>query len=374
MNGENNNNNVNGIKNNAGVSRPATRVVTYKRPGGVKRPASVGVPPRSVSGGSEASRPIANPEVEKAEPIAEETIYEAPVAEKKFVNNKIKKRRVKQGISPLKLAMIILVTIALIVGTVVLSLFFSGYRYSRSTFEDHVSATTYVITFLGRVDENEIPLTGTLTFSDNTKAKISRNESGVVKVEYPDGSVYEGEFKDMHRNGKGVYTLKNGDVYSGEFFYDRMWGTGEYRFFNGDVYKGTFKNNVKEGRGEYVFANGNRYVGSFSNNMRNGEGVFTYADGSVYEGCYLNDKKNDDNAKMTIVRENKETDIYVGAFVNDVRHGIGTYTFSNGDSYTGEFKANYISGHGVYTWESGRTYEGEFLNGAIVKDTTVYPG
>ena len=108
--------------------------------------------------------------------------------------------------------------------------------------------------------------------------------------------------------------------------------------------------------------------------MRNGEGVFTYADGSVYEGCYLNDKKNDDNAKMTIVRENKETDNYVGAFVNDVRHGIGTYTFSNGDSYTGEFKANYISGHGVYTWESGRTYEGEFLNGAIVKDTTVYPG
>ena len=372
MNGENNNN----TKTQGTASQRPARVVTYKRPVPLKKPVATGIGVQRAAQNGENAEVRASFEkeeerVERTEAESAESV-QAPAPSKK-VNNKIKKRRVTEGISPLKIAIMLIVVIAILIGGVILGLFFSGYRYSNATFEDNVSASTYTVTFLGRVDENELPLSGTLTFSDNTKASVGRNEKGEVRVEYPDGSVYEGEFKDYHRNGKGVYTLKNGDVYTGEFFYDRMWGEGEYRFFNGDVYTGYFKNNVKEGKGEYVFANGNRYVGLFKDNMRNGEGIFTYADGSVYEGAYLNDKKNDDNAKMTIVLEGGGKDVYVGAYVNDVRHGTGSYTFSNGDSYTGEFKSNYISGHGVYTWASGRSYEGEFLNGAIVKDTTVYP-
>ncbi|HNI99692.1 MAG TPA: cytoplasmic protein, partial [Leptospiraceae bacterium] len=38
------------------------------------------------------------------------------------------------------------------------------------------------------------------------------------------------------------------------------------------------------------------------------------------------------------------------------------YTLADGDSYTGEFKDNLMHGQGVFTYSDGRKISGEFRN------------
>ena len=54
---------------------------------------------------------------------------------------------------------------------------------------------------------------------------------------------------------------------------------------------------------------------------------------------------------------------YSGEFVNNHRHGYGSYTFPNGDRYEGEFVKGNIEGSGVYYYANGDVYKGGFLDG-----------
>ena len=273
-------------------------------------------------------------------------------AGKKPVNKaftRAKKKRLKQGAAPIKVIIAVLAAVVLVVAGIIFAVYSAGYRYDTVKFSDVVTAEKYTIVFVGKVDPNGVPISGKLTYKDGLKATVGRTENNIVRVEYSNGWVYEGDFTALHRNGYGTLTMSGGDVYSGNFFYDRMWGNGVYTYGNGDKYTGEFENNKKCGDGVYQFANGNKYVGKFENDLRNGEGVFNYASGDVYEGAFVNDIKNDDNAKM-IINTDSGVDVYVGSFVNDRKDGYGTYTFANGDTYEGELRMDYISGHGKYTW------------------------
>lgn len=54
---------------------------------------------------------------------------------------------------------------------------------------------------------------------------------------------------------------------------------------------------------------------------------------------------------------------YKGEFLNDKRHGIGIYYYSNGDIYGGNWKSDVFEGFGLYIYSSGERYEGEFKLG-----------
>lgn len=41
--------------------------------------------------------------------------------------------------------------------------------------------------------------------------------NGLARKSWPDGSVYEGEFRNGFEEGYGVRTYSNGDVYDGEW-------------------------------------------------------------------------------------------------------------------------------------------------------------
>ena len=53
---------------------------------------------------------------------------------------------------------------------------------------------------------------------------------------------------------------------------------------------------------------------------------------------------------------------YSGTTVNEVRQGVGRYTYEDGSVYEGEFYQGKRHGYGKMTYRDHSTYEGEFLN------------
>ncbi len=54
----------------------------------------------------------------------------------------------------------------------------------------------------------------------------------------------------------------------------------------------------------------------------------------------------------------KETDIYVGEFLNGKFHGKGTYTYADGTIYIGQFSKNSFHGKGTIIW-GGNEFKGD---------------
>jgi hypothetical protein len=52
------------------------------------------------------------------------------------------------------------------------------------------------------------------------------------------------------------------------------------------VYEGEWKDGVRDGRGILMYANGNVYEGEWKDSVRDGRGILMYANGDVYEGKY----------------------------------------------------------------------------------------
>ena len=109
---------------------------------------------------------------------------------------------------------------------------------------------------------------------------------------FPDGDIYEGEFKNGKRHGKGIYTFADGEKHIGEFKNDTLNGRGISFFISGNKYEGEFKNGKRHGRGVFTFANGEKYTGEYINGKRNGRGIVIFPNGDNYEGEYKNGKRN----------------------------------------------------------------------------------
>ena len=61
-----------------------------------------------------------------------------------------------------------------------------------------------------------------------------------------DGDVYEGDWVDDKRTGKGIYKFKSGNVYEGDFVDGKITGKGIYKFKSGNVYEGDFVDDKQE--------------------------------------------------------------------------------------------------------------------------------
>ena len=62
-------------------------------------------------------------------------------------------------------------------------------------------------------------------------------------------------------------------------------GKGTYYFFGTDeMYEGQFRNGNRDGRGRFTYAFGDVYEGQFLKNKKQGFGTLNYSNGDVYEG------------------------------------------------------------------------------------------
>jgi hypothetical protein len=114
---------------------------------------------------------------------------------------------------------------------------------------------------------------------------------GRGKYVYPNGDVFEGEYKDGKKN-KGKYRFATGSVYEGPFLNDKKEGRGSFKFASGDVYEGEYKDGKKEGKGVMKFGSGAVYEGEWKDDKKNGKGTMKFANGNVYEGEWKDDKKH----------------------------------------------------------------------------------
>ena len=75
--------------------------------------------------------------------------------------------------------------------------------------------------------------------------KLFKDEYNNLKV------IYDGEYKNGLRDGKGVYYFSNGDVYDGKFKNGNFEGKGTFTWEDGTKWTGKFKDNLMDGKGKY---------------------------------------------------------------------------------------------------------------------------
>lgn len=246
--------------------------------------------------------------------------------------------------------------------------------------------------------------------------------SGTGRLEWKNGSYYQGEFaqgmfngqgkgfqkgsgeyfgqfKNGLLQGKGELIFQDGTVYKGDFHQGVMQGKGKIEYSDGSSYEGDFLDGKLQGEGKFIFRDGTRYEGQVNNGLMHGQGKFTYAHGGVYQGEFVNNE-------MTGMGEYKDRAMhYVGsfsegrfsgkgkliniqsgetieaAFDDGVAEGEGIKTDKKGNRWEGHFEYGELSGKGKYQGVNGETYEGNFRYGQydgegllVEKNGNIYRG
>lgn len=114
-----------------------------------------------------------------------------------------------------------------------------------------------------------------------------------VKIEYANGIIYNGEYKDNAFNGEGTLVYSNGDKYSGQFIDGKKVGNGEYTWNDGSHYTGNWKDDKMDGEGEYFYPSGSKgykLKGNFTNNRPDGILDYYISESKSYETDWSNGK------------------------------------------------------------------------------------
>jgi len=98
-------------------------------------------------------------------------------------------------------------------------------------------------------------------------------------------SLYDGEFINEIKHGKGTMQWNMGEeMYEGDFDQGERTGKGKFTNKNGDVYQGDFVKGQWTGKGKYfIAASKTLYDGQFLKGIMT-KGKITYVDGSMYQG------------------------------------------------------------------------------------------
>ena len=216
------------------------------------------------------------------------------------------------------------------------------------------------------------------------------NENGQV--------IFEGKYLEGKRNGKGIESCENGVLFEGEYLKGRKWngkvydndgcfseiinGEGfikEYNLRDNLIFEGEYKNGERNGKGkEYIretrvllfegeYLNNKKWNGTFynknneSSNLINGKGLINEY---FYEGYYINGEKNGIGKEYNIFTQIYSTLIYEGEFLNGKRNGKGKEYLVYKDSkqllFDGEYFYN-CKFKGKEYYNGRPEFEGEFL-------------
>ena len=114
------------------------------------------------------------------------------------------------------------------------------------------------------------------------------------KVDYfskTNAGTYKGQCIDNTPYGPGIVEFYNGDMIEGYFKDGQLDGAATMTAANGNIYNGEVVNGRRHGKGTLVWARGSRYVGEWVDDKRHGDGIFTWSNGSRFEGEFRYNKR-----------------------------------------------------------------------------------
>jgi len=169
-----------------------------------------------------------------------------------------------------------------------------------------------------------------------------------------------GKGRKAPSKGKATLVYPGDGVYEGEYVDGRKQGRGKFWYVSGSVYEGSWMNDEKHGKGKETYNDGATYEGKFHEGCRHGPGVLTYANRDVYDGEWDMDVKHG----YGTFRWSAGT-VYEGEWESGVMHGTGTYYFADGCTYQGQYADGKRNGRGVYRFLDGSFFEGEYRDGVV---------
>jgi ankyrin repeat protein len=196
-------------------------------------------------------------------------------------------------------------------------------------------------------------------YLDDEHAEQFENLNGKYEVEFVDGVIYQGDWKDNNKHGKGKEIHPNGDKYEGIWENDKLKdGKVKKTYDDGNIYEGDWKDDKRHGNGRFVYIDGNFYEGDYKDDNKHGNGKYTWNNGDIYEGDWKDDERH---GKGTLTYA--DGDVYEGDWKDGERHGKGKITHHEGEVYDGDWKNDNFNGNGKMTYEDGTIYEGGWKDG-----------
>lgn len=129
-------------------------------------------------------------------------------------------------------------------------------------------------------------------------------------------------------------------------------GLAKVRWASGDMYEGEVDKGIRQGKGKFSWSSGQVYEGDWSNDLATGQGVIRFVNGNRYEGAVVNGIPNGQGKTRF-----SSGDIYTGNFVAGERDGLGEYLWLNGDKYVGQWKSGRKHGRGQFILMNGERWE-----------------
>lgn len=184
---------------------------------------------------------------------------------------------------------------------------------------------------------------------------------------FPDGSRYEGQWKDGQKHGKGCFTYAPdgdtyGDTYDGEWLHGKAHGHGTYTSKQ-SRYVGEWQDDAKHGQATETWNDTSKYDGTYVRGQKHGKGCFKWPDGSVYDGNFRN---NNVEGQGTFTWHDGRQ--YKGQWLDNKMHGEGRYSWPDGRVYEGQFVEDLKEGEGSFSWSDGLRYTGQWKNGKMHGD------
>ena len=128
---------------------------------------------------------------------------------------------------------------------------------------------------------------------------------------------------------------------------------------------------MKWGHGKMTYASGNYYEGNWCENKRNGQGIMWWVTSNEkYTGNWVDNYQSGFGTHIWLDSGNDNKLLrnrYVGYWEKGLRHGKGTFYYSNGSMYEGDWVQNFKQGHGVFTFEDGTEYSGPFHQDRMIE-------
>lgn len=190
-------------------------------------------------------------------------------------------------------------------------------------------------------------------FSYSTSDIISNSCEGnkgncMGRIQWIDGSSYEGAIKNSQMHGVGKITYANKFQYDGEWKFGKKEGFGLLTFPCGSEYLGRFENDKMHGEGVIWIGEKESFTGSWENGKIIGEGIHYRPDGSIFTGQFEDGEKN---GKGMIVWASRDT--MWGSWKNGLQENTSRFQFADGSVIIQTWKNGKVKHDALYVQEDG---------------------